>query len=49
MSEQIYYNKGRVKMSKYVNDRNNYEKIEPFDWSLDIEMNPDFIQTDKII
>ena len=29
-------------MSKYINDRNNYEKIEPFDWWLDIEMNPDF-------
>ena len=29
-------------MSNYINDRNNYEKIEPFDWWLDTEMNPDF-------
>ena len=29
-------------MSKYVNDRNNYEKIEPFDWALDLEMNEDW-------
>ena len=29
-------------MDKYVNDRNNYEKIEPFDWALDLEMNEDW-------
>ena len=29
-------------MSKYVNDRNNHEKIEPFDWDLDLEMNEDW-------
>jgi hypothetical protein len=29
-------------MDKYVNDRNNHEKIEPFDWNLDLEMNEDW-------
>jgi hypothetical protein len=29
-------------MDKYVNDRNNHEKIEPFDWALDLEMNEDW-------
>ncbi len=29
-------------MDKYVNDRNNHEKIEPFDWELDLEMNEDW-------
>ena len=29
-------------MDKYVNDRNNHEKIEPFDWDLDLEMNEDW-------
>jgi len=24
------------------NDRNNYEKVIPFDWNLDLEMNLDF-------
>lgn len=29
-------------MDKYMNDRNNHEKIEPFDWALDLEMNEDW-------
>lgn len=29
-------------MDKYMNDRNNHEKIEPFDWELDLEMNEDW-------
>ena len=29
-------------MDKYMNDRNNYEKIEPFDCALDLEMNEDW-------
>ena len=29
-------------MDKYINDRNNYEKVEPFDWALDLEMNEDW-------
>lgn len=29
-------------MDKYVNDRNNHEKIEPFDWELDLEVNEDW-------
>jgi len=26
----------------FENNRNNYEKIEPFDWNLDLDMNLDF-------
>jgi len=29
-------------MDKYINDRNNHEKVEPFDWNLDLEMNEDW-------
>jgi len=29
-------------MDKYINDRNNHEKVEPFDWALDLEMNEDW-------
>jgi len=29
-------------MDKYVNNRNNHEKVEPFDWDLDLEMNEDW-------
>lgn len=29
-------------MDKYMNDRNNHEKIEPFDCTLDLEMNEDW-------
>ena len=36
-------------MDKYVNDRNNHEKIEPFDWDLDLEINEDWAIWEKEI